>query len=136
MIYTLERREHSNLLFDGSQLTAWKLPGQDKGDGAVPSSQRTQSGWHADHDGHPQTDTTKANIFYALDLPKRFEIDLEISLTARPPSFVFSLGKNLYEAVRLETWVSELVVVQGNLFKPMLTIQPDHRNLRLPTRLS
>ena len=131
MIYTLERREYSNLLFDGSQLTAWKLPRQDKGDGAVPSSQGAQSSWHADQDGHPQTDTTKANIFYALDLPERFEIDLELASIARSPSFVFSLGKNLYEAVRLETWVSELVVVQGTLFKPMLTILPDHRNLRL-----
>ena len=30
MIYTLENREHSNLLFDGSQLADWKLPDQNK----------------------------------------------------------------------------------------------------------
>ena len=131
MIYTLESREHSNLLFDGSQLSAWKLPDQNKGDGALLLSQDVQPSWHADRGGRPQTNTAKANIFYAFDWPKRFEIDLELASTARPPSFVFALGKNLYETVRLETWVNELVVVQGTLFEPVLTIQPDRRNFRL-----
>ncbi|MDE0685275.1 MAG: hypothetical protein OXI63_20295, partial [Candidatus Poribacteria bacterium] len=131
MIYTLESREHSNLLFDGSQLSAWKLREQDKDDEAVLLSQEVQPSWHADRGGRPQTNTAKANIFYAFDWPKRFEIDLELASTARPPSFVFALGKNLYETVRLETWVNELVVVQGTLFEPVLTIQPDRRNFRL-----
>ena len=131
MIYTLESREHSNLLFDGSQLTAWKLPEQDKDAKVGPFSQEAQPNWHTDRGGRPQTSTAKANIFYALDWPKRFEIDLELASTARPPSFVFALGKNLYETVRLETWVNELVVVQGTLFEPVLTIQPDRRDFRL-----
>ena len=131
LIYTLENREHSNLLFDGSQLSAWKLPGQNKDDGTLLLSQDVQPSWHADRGGHPQTNTAKANIFYAFNWPKRFEIDLELATTARPPSFVFALGKNLYETVRLETWVNELVVVQGTLFEPVLTIQPDRRNFRL-----
>ena len=131
MIYTLERREHSNLLFDGSQLSAWKLPDQGKDDRAVLLTQEVQPNWYADRGGRPQTNTAKANIFYAFDWPKRFEIDLELASTARPPSFVFALGKNLYETVRLETWVNELVVVQGTLFEPVLTIQPDRRNFRL-----
>ena len=63
--------------------------------------------------------------------PQRFEIDLELASATRPPGFVFALGKNLYEALRLETWVNELVVVQGTLFEPVLTIQPDRRNFRL-----
>ena len=131
MIYTLESREHSNLLFDGSQLSAWKLPEQGKDDRAVLLSQEAQPNWYADRGGRAQTNTAKANIFYAFDWPKRFEIDLELASTARPPSFVFALGKNLYETVRLETWVNELVVVQGTLFEPVLTIQPDRRNFRL-----
>ncbi len=131
LIYTLENREHSNLLFDGSQLSAWKLPDQNKDDGARLLSQDVQPSWHADRGGRPQTNTAKANIFYAFDWHKRFEIDLELASTARPPSFVFALGKNLYETVRLETWVNELVVVQGTLFEPVLTIQPDRRNFHL-----
>ena len=131
VIYTLESREHSNLLFDGSQLSAWQLPEQDKDNGAVLLAQEAEPSWHADRGGRPQTNTAKANIFYAFDWPKRFEIDLELASAARPPSFVFALGKNLYETVRLETWVNELVVVQGTLFEPVLTIQPDRRNFRL-----
>ena len=131
LIYTFENREHSNLLFDGSQLTAWKLPEQDKDEKVGPFAQEVQPSWHPDRGGRPQTRTAKANMFYALDWPKHFEIDLELSSIARPPSFVFALGKNLYETVRLETWVNELVVVQGTLFEPVLTIQSDDRNFRL-----
>lgn len=131
MIYTLESREHSNLLFDGSQLSAWKLPDQNRDDDALLLSQGVQPSWHADRGGRPQTSTAKANIFRAFDWPKHFEIDLELASAARPPSFVFALGKNLYETVRLETWVNELVVVQGTLFEPVLTIEPDRRDFRL-----
>ena len=136
MIYTLESREHSNLLFDGSQLSAWKFSEQDNGNGGnrvvlFSEEQEVQPSWHSDRGGRPQTKIAKANIFHAFDWPKRFEIDLELASNARPPSFVFALGKNLYETVRLETWVNELVVVQGTLFEPVLTIQPDRRNFRL-----
>lgn len=131
MIYTLENRDHANLLFDGSQLTAWKLPEQAQDEKVGPLSQEAQPSWHPDRGGRPQTSTAKANIFYAFDWPKHFEIDLELSSTTRPPSFVFALGKNLYETVRLETWVNELVVVQGTLFEPVLTIQYDRRDFRL-----
>ena len=31
----------------------------------------------------------------------------------------------------METWVNELVVVQGTLFEPVLTIEPDRRSFRL-----
>ena len=115
-IYSLESREHSNLLFDGSQLTSWG---------------ESQTGWYADQVGHPQTDKGKANIFHGITWPERFEISLELGSTSRPPGFVFSLGKNLYEALRLETWVNELVVVQGTIFEPIMTIEPDRRSFSL-----
>ncbi len=115
-IYSLESREHSNLLFDGSQLSSWG---------------ESQTGWYANQAGHPQTDKGKANIFYGITWPERFEISLELGSTSRPPGFVFSLGKNLYEALRLETWVNELVVVQGTIFEPIMTIEPDRRSFSL-----
>ena len=131
IIYTFESREHANLLFDGSQLAAWKLPEQNNDNNALQLLEDTQPNWHADRGGRPQTNQAKANIFYALEWPKRFEVDLELASATRPPSFVVAFGKNLYETVRLETWVNELVVVQGTLFEPVLTIQPDRRNFRL-----
>ena len=130
-IYTLERRVHPNLIFDGSQLTNWELSKQDTNQPMLPFGVNTRPDWYADRGGHPQTDKVKAKIFYPLDWHQRFEIDLELASAARPPGFVFALGKNLYEALRLETWVNELVVVQGTLFEPVLTIQPDRRNFRL-----
>ena len=131
MIYTFEGRKHSNLLFDGSQLSAWELPEENQNKNELQLLADLQPSWHADRGGRPQTNQAKANIFYALDWPKHFEIDLELASTARPPSFVVAFGKNLYETVRLETWVNELVVVQGTLFESVLTIEPDRRNFRL-----
>ena len=130
-IYTLERQGHPNLIFDGSQLTSWELPKRAEKDRVVLFGRDAQSGWYADRGGHPRTDKVKSKIFHAFDLPRRFEIDLEFASVVRPPGFVFALGKNLYEALRLETWVNELVVVQGTLFEPVLTIQPDQRSFRL-----
>ena len=130
-IYTLERRVHPNLIFDGSQLTNWELSKQDTNQPMLLFGGNARPDWYANRGGHPQTDKVKAKIFHALAWPQRFEIDLELASTTRPPGFVFALGKNLYEALRLETWVNELVVVQGTLFEPVLTIQPDRRNFRL-----
>lgn len=130
-IYTLERRVHPNLVFDGSQLTNWKLPKEHAKKPVLLFGGDARSDWYADRSGHPRTDKVKAKIFHALDWPQYFEIDLELASAARPPGFVFALGKNLYEALRLETWVNELVVVQGTLFEPVLTIEPDRRSFRL-----
>ena len=130
-IYTLERRGHPNLIFDGSRLTSWKLP-KHSADDPIPLLERSrQSDWYADYNGHPRTDKIKARIFYALDWPQRFEIDLEFTSVARPPGFVFALGRDLYGALRLETWENELVVVQDTLFEPILTIRPDQRHFSL-----
>lgn len=130
-IYTLERRMHPNLVFDGSQLTNWNLPKRDAKEPLLLFGGDAGSDWYADRSGHPRTDKVKAKIFHALDWPQYFEIDLELASASRPPGFVFALGKNLYEALRLETWVNELVVVQGTLFEPVLTIEPDRRSFRL-----
>ena len=130
-IYSLERRVHPNLIFDGSQLTNWELPKRNAREPVLLFGGDARSDWYANRGGHPRTDKVKAKIFHALDWPQRFEIDLELASATRPPGFVFALGKNLYEALRLETWVNELVVVQGTLFEPVLTIQPDLRNFRL-----
>ena len=130
-IYTLERRAHPNLIFDGSQMTNWELPKQDANQPILLFGGNALPDWYTDRGGHPRTDKVKAKIFHALNWPQHFEIDLELASATRPPGFVFALGKNLYEALRLETWVNELVVVQGTLFEPVLTIQPDRRNFRL-----
>lgn len=130
-IYTLESQVHPNLIFDGSQLTAWKSSERRTNDLMFLVGGTARSDWSADRSGHPYTNQVKSKIFHALNWPRRFEIALELAATSRPPGFVFALGKNLYKAVRLETWVNELVVVQGTLFELVLTIQPDRRSFHL-----
>ena len=131
-IYMLENQEHASLIFDGSQLTAWQSTKENVLNRLRQSDDGDQhAGWRSERGGHPYTNKAKTSIFKPLSWPKHFEIDLELASTTRPPGFVFALGKNLYEALRLETWVNELVVVQGTLFEPVLTIKPNRRSFRL-----
>ena len=93
------------------------------------------SGWQRGIGGHPHTDRKKASIFRRIELPKDFEIDLEVS-SSQAPQFVLVAGKDRLSAasnqsIRLETWSDELVVVQDKVFEPVMTIGADLRELRL-----
>ena len=129
----LERQERHDFLFNGSQLTNWRLskPKKDMIDPASLFLGRMRSNWYSDADGHPRTNVPKAQIFHALNWPQRFEIELELTSDTQPPNFVFAFGEDLYQAVRLEIWENELVAVQGTLFKSVLAVQPEQRNVRL-----
>ena len=132
-VYMLERRVRPDSLFDGSQLRNWKLPKPERGVlyPAFPLDSVQGSSWFADPEGHPKTWIAKAEIFHAFNLPEHFEIELELASDAHPPNFAFALGKDLYQTLRLEIWNDELVAVQGVLFKSILAIQPEQRNVRL-----
>ena len=71
-IYSLERRVHPNLIFDGSQLTNWELPKRNAREPVVLFGGDTRSDWYADRGGHPRTDKVKAKIFHVLDWPPAF----------------------------------------------------------------
>ena len=128
MIYSLENQEHSNLIFDGAQLTSWLPADQNE---TEEKNSKNPTGWYSEQGGKPRTDRSKTSLYYPIKWPKRYEIDFEVAATSTPPGFVFSLGKNLYQALRIETWAKELVVVQGTLYEPILQIKPDHRRYRL-----
>ena len=133
MIYTLESREHSNLLFDGSQLSAWKLPQQGNSDEVALLTQEAQTKLafgsrrsSANRLPLKQTSSTSLaggpsvlRLIWSWHLP-------------RDPRVLFShSAKICTRQCGWKTWVNELVVVQGTLFEPVLTIQPDRRNFRL-----
>ena len=134
-VHTLEHRNHFIPLFDGSRLTHWKskslTPKKDIDDPMLLVFRQPASNWHRDNEGRPQTHQNKAELFHTLKWPKQFEINLELAFTEHPPSFVFAFGKNLYQALRLEVWSDKLVAVQGTLFEPVLTIQPEQHTLHL-----
>ena len=86
--------------------------------------------WRRAPGGHPQTDRNRAGLSQEVKLPERFEVDLEFT-SAEQPRFVVVLGKHRQQAVRLETWQDELVIVQGDLFEPVLTIEKDQHHVQL-----
>ena len=129
----VERQERQDFLFNGSELTNWKSSKLEKNmtNPAALFLNKIHSNWYSDAEGYPRTDVAKAGIFHALNLPQRFEIELELTSTAQPPNFVFAFGEDLFQALRLEIWKNELVVVQGTLFKSVLAVQPGQRNFHL-----
>ena len=132
-VFSLEHRNNFTPLFDGAQLTHWKSfrSKKDIDDPLLLVFHEPTFDWHRDSEGDLHTSQNKAELFHALKWHKHFEIDLALAFTEHPPSFVFALGKDLYQALRLEVWSDKLVAVQGTLFQPVLTIQPEQRNLRL-----
>ena len=126
-IYTFNRRESSNLIFDGSQLTAWELSKANPF--LLDVDDRTT--WVPNAAGHLQTNHAKASIFCAFDLPKCFEIDLEFTSTDEPPGFVLAIGESIRNALRLETWADEVVVIQDVRFTRVLTFGRHRRSIRL-----
>ena len=129
-IYALNRRESPNLVFDGSQLMAWESSKTD--DSKVPFllDVDARPTWTPNAAGHLQTKQAKASIFCAFDLPKRFEIDIEFTSTG-PPGFVLAIGESIRNALRLETWADEVVIIQDTRFKRVLTFGRDRRSIRL-----
>ena len=133
-VFSIEHRNDFTPLFDGSKLIHWKPSKMTKDiDDHIPIIfHKSNFDWRLDSKGHLQTSRNKAELFHAFKWHKHFEIDLALAFTEEhPPNFVFALGKDLYQALRLEVWTDKLVAVQGTLFQPVLTIQPEQRNLRL-----
>ena len=71
-IYTLNRRESSNLIFDGSRLTAWESSKSDESKFPFLLDVDRRTTWGPNTAGHLQTNHAQASIFCAFDLPKRF----------------------------------------------------------------
>ena len=130
-IYTLNRRESSNLIFDGSRLTAWESSKSDESKFPFLLDVDRRTTWGPNTAGHLQTNHAQASIFCAFNLPKRFEIGLEFTSTGKPPGFVLAIGESTRKALRLETWADEIVVIQGVRFIRVLTFGRHQRSIRL-----
>ena len=130
-IYAFNRRESPNLIFDGSQLTAWESRKADESTVPFLLDVDARSSWIPNAAGYLQTNRAKASIFCAFNLPKRFEIDIEFSSVNKPPSFVLAIGESMRKALRLETWADEVVVIQDVRFMRVLTFGRDQRSIRL-----
>ena len=81
------------------------------------------------------TNRAKSSIFRKVTLPTQFDLDVEFTASAAP-KFVLAIGRDelsaeANEALRLETWDDELVVVQGKVFEPVMTIGKGQQVVRL-----
>jgi hypothetical protein len=92
-------------------------------------------GWHGGPGGRPQSTRNKAVLSQKINLPNRFEIDLELIASANP-HFVVALGRDTWDAtsnqlLRLETRADELVMVQGTVFESVMTLAKGQRSVHL-----
>ena len=130
-IYTLNRRESPNLIFNGSQPMAWESFKADESKVPFLLDIDRRTSWVPNAAGHLQTSHAKASIFCAFHLPERFEIDLEFTSTDEPPGFVLAIGESIRKALRLETWADEVVIIQDVRFMRVLTFGRHQRSIRL-----
>ena len=65
-----------------------------------------------------------------LTLPDSIDAEFRVRSTKRP-DFSISLGGNLHDPLRVETWDDELVLVDGDQFKPVRKIEKDEREVAL-----
>ena len=120
-IYSLIRRNNPNMIFDGSQFEDWEI--------------KTTDLWQREPAGHAITKQTGSILFHKANLPKRFELDVELVASAAP-KFVLAFAKDKTAAadngtLRLETWDDQVVLLQDKIFEPIITIGKGQRDVRL-----
>ncbi|MCF7973920.1 MAG: hypothetical protein K9N55_08900 [Phycisphaerae bacterium] len=116
-----------------ARLSLWMINARDEYTSLAESSQT--SGWQQGLGGHPQTSRKHARLSRALELPDQFEIDLELT-SSSTLQFVLAIGRETdsdetNQSPRLETWGDELVVVQDQIFEPVMTLGKHMRDVRL-----
>ncbi|MEZ6033352.1 MAG: TlpA disulfide reductase family protein [Planctomycetaceae bacterium] len=78
--------------------------------------------WFEEPDGSLTTKKTDASLFLPLSLPEKYEIELEVRST-KPLSFLMAVGHDAKNALRIETWVDELVVAGGKKKKTFMKLR-------------
>ncbi len=131
-VYSLNRLNNPNVIFDGSQFNEWGLVSEDV---INNSKDKNDLLWIKGKGGHPFSTTNKSVLSTPLEIPERFNIDLEIS-SSFAPRFLFAIGEGDRSAesdgaLKLETWDDEIVLVQGQIFETVITIKEGQTNVRL-----
>ena len=90
--------------------------------------------WVRHPEGSLQADQADASLFRAVDWPENFDLELMLS-SPEPLRFVVALGVSEEgvpsdESLRLETWGDELVIVQQQLFEPVMTLNEARREVQ------
>ena len=131
-VYSLNRLNNPNLIFDGSQFNQWDLPSKETINNLVG---KNYVSWIKGEGGHPFSNTNKSVLSTSLEIPDQFNLDLEIS-SIDSPRFLFAIGDGNQSAesdgaLKLETWDNEIVLVQGQIFEPVTTIKGAQKVVRI-----
>ena len=86
-VYSLNRLNNPNVIFDGSQFNEWGLVSEDV---INNSNNKNDLLWIKGKGGHPFSTTNKSVLSTPLEIPEHFNIDLEIS-SSFAPRFLFCL---------------------------------------------
>ena len=131
-VYSLNRLNNPNLIFDGSQFNQWDLASKETINNLVG---KNYVSWIKGEGGHPFSNTNKSVLSTSLEIPDQFNLDLEIS-SIDSPRFLFAIGDGNQSAesdgaLKLETWDNEIVLVQGQIFEPVTTIKGAQKVVRI-----
>ena len=131
-VYSLNRLNNPNLIFDGSQFNQWDLAAKKT---ISNLAGKKDVSWMKGEGGHPFSNTNKSVLSTSLQIPDQFNLDLEIS-SIDSPRFLFTIGfgkqsADSDSALKLETWDDEIVLVQGQIFEPVTTIKDAQKVVRI-----
>ncbi len=122
--YELVGDEQLGAWWTGPDLAITRLSGTNEG-----------SGWHRGNGSHPETRRKQTGIFREIAVPAQFEVELALH-SSSSPRFAMAFGESVSSAtsdrsLRLETWDDEVVVIQGNVFEPVMTIEEGQNDILL-----
>ena len=133
-VYSLNRLNNPNIIFDGSQFNKWNLSSEETNNNLVDNNNNNLS-WKKGDRGHPLSNRNKSVLSNTLKIPEQFSLDFEISSSVAP-RFLFAIGEGDRSAesdgaLKLETWDDEIILVQGQIFELVTTVKKGQKNVRL-----
>ena len=131
-VYSLNRLNNPNIIFDGSQFNEWNLSSKYTNNNQVVNNDLS---WKKGNRGHPLSNRNKSVLSNTLKIPEQFSLDFEISSSVAP-RFLFAIGEGDRSAesdgaLKLETWDDEIILVQGQIFELVTTVKKGQKNVRL-----
>jgi len=103
-VYSISRCSNPNVIFDGSRLESCGIDfAPIKGLKNKPLAiEDSATLWQLASGGHAMTDRTGSSLFRKVDLPERFELDVELAASAAP-KFVLAIAKDERAAAANQT---------------------------------
>ncbi len=97
---------------------------------AATAEEARDTRWSEQPDGTLKTKRADSALFLPLQLPAKFEIELELK-SEKALSFLLAVGRNAKEGLRLESWIDILVAANGNKFATLRELTETDKSIHL-----